>query len=292
MEIIDKLSPLIGKRGQLMGKTSIYSILKNKRYYGLYTWNEYNVKELGKYAGRTPNENIVQIENGMPSIISKELFLSVQSRLSENKRTRASFKAKRMYLLSGKIKCAECGNFYVGHTTKNSRGYENRYYYCGKRYATHACKNVNLHAEDVEEFVLDESKKFISEFDSEFVEKIEELIKKKQKNCNKEKAELREIEFKLKNAANIILAGSAFPELLSEVETLRKRKDELELYVSRMNAPSAIDSETIRKVFMDKVKDANPKELVRTCVCSLDVYPDKILLSLGVAHTKSSWNWI
>ena len=54
-EIIDALGGLKGRRGAVIGKTQLKSILQNERYIGTYTWNKKQYKVMNKWAGGKPN---------------------------------------------------------------------------------------------------------------------------------------------------------------------------------------------------------------------------------------------
>ena len=139
-EIIDALGGLRGKRGAVIGKTQLKSILQNERYIGTYTWNKKQYKVMNKWAGGKPNPNIVKIEGVIPPLVDIETWERVRVRMADRKRN-AKNKAKREYLLSGLITCDCCGGHYVGHTSTNSRGYQTVYYTCGTKYRNHTCNS-------------------------------------------------------------------------------------------------------------------------------------------------------
>jgi site-specific DNA recombinase len=63
-----------GKRGQIMGKSSINAILRNARYKGVYIWNEHQYKNMGKWAGGQLNPAVVKIDGGIPAIINEDTW--------------------------------------------------------------------------------------------------------------------------------------------------------------------------------------------------------------------------
>ena len=298
-DIIEKLRGSFGKRGKPFGKSSIYSILKNDRYTGLYTWNRRNVKKLGKWAGGTPNSNIVQLQNKIPRIINQDLFDAVQVRMKKNNYRTSSDtvcpkSSKRTYLLSGYIKCELCGCNYVGHTT-HARGYKNAYYYCGTKYRTRNCKGPNIPAEQIEEWVVDQIDDLLRNFSTAAAERILEKLKENINNCDSEKNRIREIELKLKNATDAILNGVAYPELMEEVKRLRQERSELESYISRAsNFSNQISLDEIIKAFNYRIDShtVDYRKLIQKYVISLKVNERQITLSLGVVHYTSSGNWI
>lgn len=92
-------------------RTNTRLILKNTMYIGI----------KGKY------------EHYCPPIIDKELFYDVQDKLTKNIKT----SAKRVYIFSGLIKCAECRTRFSGFTRNTGQPT----YRCARRYNLYTCSN-------------------------------------------------------------------------------------------------------------------------------------------------------
>jgi len=244
--IIDELNGLKGKRGQVIGKSSLHAILKNERYIGIYTWNKKQYKYMRKWAGGKPNPNIVKIENAITPIIDKETWEKVQIRMNTNKRN-ATNKAKREYLLSGLIKCASCGSAYIGKCATSKKGYETRYYVCGARYRNHTCNAPNINANELETFVVTIVKNYLKEINlSEYADEILKQLNNSSNDMQKEKAELAEVERKINNCVKSIANGLVFEELQDEVNRLKLRKSELQDIIAyNTNSETEITKEDI-----------------------------------------------
>lgn len=147
------------QRNEPFAKNSLYSILKNSKYTGLYTYNLEAPKysESGKpirYA-KAENDNLIQIEGAVPAIISKEDFDAVQKRMQVRQNKSGNFNAKANYLLSGKIFCGECAAPYTGNRRKASLTHpEYISYRCSKRNGKNSCSNKEIRKEYIEELVL------------------------------------------------------------------------------------------------------------------------------------------
>lgn len=87
----------------------------NKKYMGVYCYDG------------------LEIEDGCPAIVSKELFDRCRRRSELNRRAPAKSKAKEEYVLQGKLFCGHCGAQMVGDCGTGKSG--NRYYY-------YACNNI------------------------------------------------------------------------------------------------------------------------------------------------------
>ena len=143
------------KSGKQFGKTNIRDILMNEKYTGMYIYNlRLDGKNLHKFK---PEEEIIRIPDGMPAIVSKELFYKVKEQIN-GKRI-----GKRMrvmnYLLTGKLFCGDCGFNYTGagHYKGSDRHKENHHKYyiyaCTKRRDT--CENKPIRKDLIEADVID-----------------------------------------------------------------------------------------------------------------------------------------
>lgn len=255
--ILDAVKDAVGKLGRPLGKNSLHSILTNERYIGVYTWNKRYMKNFRRWAGGKPNPNCVRIEDAIPAIIDKSTWERVQKRMHDNKRN-ASNKAKRVYLLAGLIECEECGGAYVGHTSRNKKGIETRYYVCGNRYRTHTCHAKSINADWLEREVVSAVRDYLAEteFEAE-AQRIADMVNNSTPDLSAERAELAGINAKLSNGLRALLNGfNDFPELHEEMDRLRVRKGELEDIIGRRQASrAAVDPQDIVKIFRRSTED-------------------------------------
>ncbi len=156
-EIIKQLN-LLGyktKKGNPFGKNSIYEILSNEKYIGNYVFNRI---EHGTSKGKRnchrykPESEIVRIEGGIPAIISRELWDSVQALRSITHKGKCH--SKRMYLLSGLVYCS-CGAKMHGNCHSNGQGKDYYAYRCSSNHSKHSCSNKEIRAEYLDSYVLD-----------------------------------------------------------------------------------------------------------------------------------------
>lgn len=293
-EILENIKNVRGKRGQSLGKNSLYSILNNERYIGVYTWNKRHVKLMGKWAGGKPNSNCVRLDGSITPIIDMDLWGRVQKRLKSNKR--ATNKAKREYLLTGLIECENCGAAYVGHASTNKKGYTTRYYVCGNKYRTRSCHAKNINADEIEVFVVQQLKAYFLTADFEEISKtIADAVNNASPDLSKEKKELSDINRKITNGVNYIVCGHEFPELQDELDRLRVRKSELEDIIGRKeNDHRKVDPAKIVSLFENSVAnwDTNLKEIVKQHVTKIYAHADgTVTVNVGV-HINGCGGWI
>lgn len=145
------------KLGREFRRNSIHDILKNEKYTGTYIYNRTVSSVNGKrnnHASKSEDE-IIRIPGGMPPIISRELFDFVQRALKDRQHTKGRNSAKKVYLLSGIIKCGKCGAPMSGATRVGGRNKtKNSYYECSNRKRTKACDMKSIPQERIESFIL------------------------------------------------------------------------------------------------------------------------------------------
>jgi len=169
------------KRGNSFGKNSLFDILGNERYTGVYIYNQsINSNK------RVDNENIIKIEGGMPQIISKEDFEKVMEKRAKNKRISGSYRSKTQYALSGLITCGLCGRKYYGITTtrkRKTKTYIESWYRCSGKDKIHNCTNNNIKCDEIENKVYNLIKEKLLESSS--IESLINLIQEEyDKMCN------------------------------------------------------------------------------------------------------------
>ena len=154
LEIASKLN-LEGyktRKNKPFNKNSIYDIVSNERYSGVYIFNKGN-----KHNHRINSKEEIRIDGGIPPIISKETFKKAMEIRRKNKQA-PSVATKNIYLLSGLIKCGKCGANYCGQTTqrtKNGKTYSKGWYFCGNRNSLQKCDNHRIEQNLIESFVVD-----------------------------------------------------------------------------------------------------------------------------------------
>ena len=124
-------------RGKEFRQGSLDTLLCNRVYLGYY-------KSMGE-----------EIENGVPQIISKELFDKAQMRRRKNKHAPSCAKATNEYLLTTKLYCGKCGSMMVGENGKSRTGVKYYYYKCGSHKRAEGCHQRAFRKDVVEKVVID-----------------------------------------------------------------------------------------------------------------------------------------
>lgn len=122
------------KRGGVWHRQTVRQILMNETYAGVFYHNKWNTEGMlaNKYRGDEekvsmkvrPREEWIPVQ--CPAIIERETFDYAQKLLKESRRRWAG-SPKRVYLLSGLVRCGDCGNTMTGRRSKNWGKYSTEY---------------------------------------------------------------------------------------------------------------------------------------------------------------------
>ena len=134
---------LRGRGGARYSHNTIYYMLRNKKYIGIYQYGD-----------------IIQ-ENVIPRIIDQELWDRVQKILAANCRNRSLHKATapEEFLLTGKLLCGYCGRGIAGDSGTGQHGETHHYYKCSSRKKkTQPCELRTYRKEELESLVIDSTR--------------------------------------------------------------------------------------------------------------------------------------
>jgi site-specific DNA recombinase len=210
------------KKGDAFKEAAIYTILNNKKYTGVYTYNG------------------MEIPGGMPRIVDDQTFFEVARILRTNKY--AGHKAKDVYLLTGILICGNCGRGMVGESKWNGkRTVFNRYYMCpGIRKKT--CDMPSIKVETIEEEVLSHFDKFIKPAIPKYARMMHDAITQQQQDNTGMETVLKEIQNVDKQIGNImdaIAEGMYHPSMKVKMTDLEERKKRLQFQVTEMKLEQA-----------------------------------------------------
>ena len=180
-------------RGTEFKKSSFTTILRNKKYIGIY---EYNGE--------------VCVDGGIPRILEDDLFFYVQRKLDANRHRPGAYKADVPYYLSGKLFCGKCGAPMTGSAGTSRRGGRHHYYVCNNRRAK-KCTKKNERLDTIETIV------FNAALDSLTAETIAYVSTEVERRCAERsgaqaildslKMQLADVENTIKNFARAIGMG-------------------------------------------------------------------------------------
>ena len=288
------------RRGDAFGKNSLYAILKNERYTGVYIYVPDTTKNAqGKYTrhGTYDEEAVIRIPDGMPAIISEEVFRKAQQKLAERRHKSAKFSAKQEYLLSGKVFCGECGNPYAGNSRKPRPDHPLYVSYkCTRRnQKVKTCKNPEINRDKLEEMVLEylSASLFHPDVIPSLLERYNRFVAEKSGSAqNREdtlKAELKSVERKIQNTVNLMIEIGS-PALKDKLMELEESKEKLTFELSQVEQATRqmnVSEEKLKRLFRKAEQElrhgtlANRRKIIDRYVRQVVVYPDKVELVLN-----------
>ena len=295
--IIDRLHELNFKTkiGNDFQKNSLYGILSNPKYQGMYVFNRCSAKDsVGKRNTHLYKEDkdIIFIEDGCPQIVDKDTFQKVQAILTEHKHTGGRANAKENYLLSGKLFCRECGKAMVGNARHSGRSkLLHVTYRCPSR--KHLCSSKEINRDYLESYVVELIEREILNASS--LHRLRRAIDKHAQTAHKPtetmlEREKKEIDNALQNVANAIESGLISDILIARLKELEKRKSELERLApinSTCRSDPIVDPSLILSEYNAlKNSTASPqyKDFIRSFVDRIDIgnYSVKVTLRTGL----------
>lgn len=216
-------------KGAKFNKNSFRSMFRNKRYIGIYQYAD------------------VEIEDGIPAIIEKEVFESVQRRLKINAHAPSRNKAVNDYLLSQKLFCGHCGAPMTGDCGTSKTGEKHFYYACPNHKRTHTCDKKNVRKELIERWVVEDALKLLT---PETIEELADIaVRESEKELEENAvipaivAEIKDIE---KRTANLFKLA----EKVGESDSLAARLKELDN--ERKDAERRLSEEQTSVVVLEK----------------------------------------
>ncbi len=246
------------KRGNQFGKNSLQALLKNLKYTGVYTFNLKIRKDVTgtRNPQFKPKDEWIYIEGGVPAIIDKETFDRVQTKLAENRENAGRFKTRRSYMLSGLVRCGECGSpMWAQSHVAGCHGLLYLNYECAGKAYKRTCTNRGIRKESIENYVLDELCNTL--FTENSIKKLAALLNA---YCDKVKCasreeyeqnviELSEIKGKIEKIIQLVAeSGISIDLVKDEIKGLEERKRIVEGQIKNIQTKqdaAAISEETL-----------------------------------------------
>lgn len=246
-------------------------LLKNRRYMGEYRYRD------------------VVVEDGIPAIVSKELFEQVQEQLAKNRKAPARHKAEDDYLLTTKLYCGKCGKFMVGESGTSKTMKVHHYYRCVNTKKKRLCDKKAVRKNWIEDLVVNFTIQSI--MDDDVMERLIDGLMKLQEQESTELPLLRKqlagTEKSINNMLNAIQAGILTPSTQQRLSELEETKSQLEISIlqEEMRKPVLTrDQMTFFLYRFRKTDIANREQrrrLIDIFVNSVYLYEDRVIITLN-----------
>lgn len=235
------------KRGFLFNKNSFTAIFSNRKYIGEYKYMD------------------VIIPNGVPALVSEDLFYKVQKRLKTLAPATKRARVSTNYLLSQKLFCGHCGGLMIGVTSTSHTGRKYHYYACNAS-RVHKCDKKVIGKDEIEYAVTEDLLRYLT---PEMVELIATMVMNVIEEENKKddlvpmyERVVQEKERAIENLLKLVEQGVPVKNIASRLETLEEEKAEaiekLHYYKER-RVPAPVEKEQVMW-FLSRHLKGNPED--------------------------------
>lgn len=249
--------------GKPFAQNTVYKILKNERYSGIY-----------RFKGGVFN-------NIYPQIVPADVFEKVRKKINSNKFGKKCIEVD--YLLRNKIKCGYCGYSVMSDSGTAHNGEKKYYYKCRCRKAKlNDCHNKPVRKEVLEKIVIDSVIKELSNPKTRdyIVFKLMEIQEERAKKnvvLNLLQSEKRTTETAINNIMSAIEQGGSTNTAMKRMRELEQRQDELEKHIAieKSKTVAVLTKKEINNYY-EKALQLNPKLLVNYLIKEIVFFEDKI----------------
>ena len=266
-------------QGKLFNKNSVTHIIRNKRYIGVYTYDD------------------ITIEDGIPAIISKDTFHLAQLEAARRKTAKRPKEPKAEYLLSGKAFCGHCQKPLVGVSGTGKSGNKWYYYYCQESRAKRGCTKKPVKRDWLEREVVNRTVAEVLQ--PEVIQHIAKKCYDLQMEYRRDNSDVLFYELKLKDVRKAIKNTMHAIESGVKTKTLPARLQELENEEEALEAELAIAKASDFVITTDQIEFlltqfAEPWEceseeeyhrrIIKCFVHKVFLFDDKLLIYYNVSR--------
>lgn len=257
--------------GKEFNKNSMHRLLRNRRYIGYYIYKN------------------TETPDGMPRIIEDELFQRVQRILDRNKKAPARSRGKLEYLLTTKLFCGYCRELMTGYGGTGRAG-KSYFYYACNNYKRHKCKKKVVRKEAIEDKVILECRKLLTDSN------IEKIAKSVEAACNADfdssalkrlKIALHEADTAIENLWKALERGQSVDMITERIEKRKREKDDLQAQIAiEMNKQIVFTAPQI-SAFLYALKkgsvndEHNRKGIINIFLRAVYLWDDRLTLILN-----------
>lgn len=254
--------------GKPFVRNTVYKILKNERYSGIYHYN-----------GEV-------FDNIYPQIVDTETFNVVRSKVMNNQYGKRSDDIT--YLLKDKIKCGYCGMSITGDNGTSRQGERKYYYKCrGRKHKLNDCHKQAIRKDVLENIVLESVIEQIQK--TNYLEYIVNSVMQEQERqaqanivLNLLLKEQRQTENAIQNIMTAIESGGTTNTVMKRMRELEARQSELEKQIAIEKSKTAVllTETQIREFYVQALK-LEPKLLINYIVKQVILFDDKIQIQFN-----------
>ncbi len=254
--------------GAKFNKNSLHSILKNRKYIGVYKYGD------------------IEIADGVPRILSDELFQQVEQVLMRNQKNAGHNKAKMEYLLTTKLFCGHCGAPMVGVSARSKTGKVYYYYSCNNA-RIKSCGKKNEQKERIEEAVIRKCQELLTEENIRRISaNVAAVAKREQESSELRRLNrlLKECKAAIENLMKALESGQNMDIISDRITQKRTECMQLEKSIAAEKLKHVTLTESEIQFFLTKLRSGDINDLQRRralihiFVNSVYLYDDKLVI--------------
>ena len=261
-------------RGREFNKNSLHSLLKNKRYIGIYTFKD------------------MEIPDGFPRIISDDLFYKVQKIMETNKKAHAHLRkdADGEFILTTKLFCGKCREMMTGSSGTSKTGKTYRYYVCTNA-KKKLCDKKTVGKDFIENLVITKCLEILTDENIDIIAKaVVEVAERDIEHSNVSRLEklLNDNERAVGNLMKALEAGEIVEQITARIKEKNQERAELQRQLAEESALHIQLTVPQVKFFLTQLRDGEAdsieyrKTLVTVLVNAIYLYDDKVTFILNV----------
>ena len=307
-EVLTKLNALgyRTRRGNLFSKTTLYEMLRNEKYKGIYVFNRTTSKTengMRNNHKNKPEDEVIRIPGGMPQIVDDDTFDRVQIILKGRTHNAPYAKAKESYMLSGRVFCGLCGASYNGNLQYSGRNKDKLVTYrCGKRHdhGDAHCGNKDVNRDYLESFVSKRigemvfNEKRIPTLIQAYYDSCGDLIGEAADRLREMRQSLKDMEQKIANIVNVIATtGSASLaraleqlEQDKEVLLIKIKQEEESLVANKLDEEEIVAAYRHAQELYENGTLSQRKQLLNLYLHKVVVYPEYVEIHINNVPTN------
>ena len=264
-------------KGKPFAKNTVYGILSNERYSGIYRHND------------------EVFTNIYPQIVPQDTFEIVRQKVNCNKFGKRSNDI--VYLLKDKIKCGYCGKSIIGDNGTAKNGERKYYYTCsGRKKKLTDCHKSAIRKDVLEKIVLESVVEQVQKCNSlDYIVNglLQEQERQSQSNTvlNLLLKEQRQTETAINNIMTAIENGGSTNTAMKRIRELESRQEELErqILIEKSKTDIRLTERQIRE-FYSQALALEPKLLINYLVKQITLYNDRIVIQFNSPIKQSPDN--
>lgn len=261
-------------RGKPFAKNTIYHILENEKYSGVY-----------HYGGQ-------EFTNIYPRIVPEDIFNIVDTRNRNNHYGRRSVEVN--YLLRKKLYCGLCGKPMSAESGTARSGEVKRYYKClGRKEEKTNCKKSQINKDTLENFVISTTLELLQQ--EGIIKKIADRVFQTHNDNLSDKSlinhllkERKRIQTQIDNFLEAIGNGISTMSTKLRLERLEEElaENEIKITSEESRARISVSPEEVMEFILTNIRK-EPKQMINTLIDRIILYEDKIEIYYNYTNRKS-----